>query len=145
MQSEINMLMKVADSMGFTVNTFTHILEGYKLADKMKEHGVGASTFSDWWAYKFVPTAFTPNNDNQNDRWEIVGLDSKYPTNSVRIFNRWGELLFESVEGKYSNNEWDGTYNGEALPVGSYYYIIELAKYNSNEPINGTVSIIRLK
>ena len=92
-----------------------------------------------------IPTAFTPNNDNQNDRWEIVGLDNKYPTNSVRIFNRWGELLFESVEGKYSNNEWDGTYKGEALPVGSYYYIIELAKDNSNEPINGTVSIIRLK
>ena len=92
-----------------------------------------------------IPTAFTPNNDNQNDRWEIVGLDTKYPTNSVRIFNRWGELLFESLEGKYSNNEWDGTYKGEALPVGSYYYIIELAKDNSNEPINGTVSIIRLK
>ena len=49
-QSEVNMLMKVADSMGFKVNTFTHILEGYKVADKMKEHGVGASTFADWWA-----------------------------------------------------------------------------------------------
>ena len=92
-----------------------------------------------------IPTAFTPNNDNQNDRWEIVGLDSKYPTNSVRIFNRWGELLFESLEGKYSSNEWDGTYKGETLPVGSYYYIIELAKDKSSEPINGTVSIIRLK
>ncbi len=51
-QSEINMLMHVADSMGFKVNTFTHILEGYKVADKMKAHGVNASTFSDWWAYK---------------------------------------------------------------------------------------------
>ena len=51
-QSEINMLMAVADRMGFKVNTFTHILEGYKVADKMKAHGVNASTFSDWWAYK---------------------------------------------------------------------------------------------
>lgn len=51
-QSEINMLMHVADSFGFKVNTFTHILEGYKVADKMKAHGVAASTFSDWWAYK---------------------------------------------------------------------------------------------
>lgn len=51
-QSEINMLMHVADSFGFRVNTFTHILEGYKVADKMKRHGVGASTFADWWAYK---------------------------------------------------------------------------------------------
>jgi imidazolonepropionase-like amidohydrolase len=51
-QSEINMLLGVADRLGFRVNTFTHILEGYKVADKMKAHGVGASTFSDWWAYK---------------------------------------------------------------------------------------------
>ena len=51
-QSEINMLMKVAEKFYFKVNTFTHILEGYKVADKMAEHGVGGSTFSDWWAYK---------------------------------------------------------------------------------------------
>lgn len=61
-QSEINMLMHVADSFGFKVNTFTHILEGYKLADKMKEHGVGASTFSDWWAYKFEVMDAIPQN-----------------------------------------------------------------------------------
>ena len=47
------MLMKVADQFGITVNTFTHILEGYKVADKMAEHGAGGSTFSDWWAYKY--------------------------------------------------------------------------------------------
>jgi imidazolonepropionase-like amidohydrolase len=52
-QSEINMLLHVADKFGFKVNTFTHILEGYKVADLMKAHGVvGASTFSDWYAYK---------------------------------------------------------------------------------------------
>ncbi len=51
-QSEITALMRVADKFGFTVNTFTHILEGYKVADKMKAHGSSASTFSDWWAYK---------------------------------------------------------------------------------------------
>ncbi|MEC9209387.1 MAG: amidohydrolase family protein [Bacteroidota bacterium] len=61
-QSEINMLMHVADSMGFTVNIFTHILEGYKVAKKMKEHGAGASTFSDWWAYKFEVNEAIPYN-----------------------------------------------------------------------------------
>lgn len=61
-QSEINMLMHVADSMGFTVNTFTHILEGYKVADKMKAHGVGGSTFSDWWAYKYEVIDAIPYN-----------------------------------------------------------------------------------
>jgi imidazolonepropionase-like amidohydrolase len=51
-QSEVNMLMKLSDSLGFRVNTFTHILEGYKVADKIKTRGIYASTFSDWWAYK---------------------------------------------------------------------------------------------
>ena len=62
MQSEINMLMHVADSMEFTVNTFTHILEGYKVAEKMKKHGAGGSTFSDWWAYKFEVNDAIPYN-----------------------------------------------------------------------------------
>ena len=51
-QSEITELMRVAEKFGFKINTFTHILEGYKVADKMKAHGSNASTFSDWWAYK---------------------------------------------------------------------------------------------
>ncbi len=61
-QSEINMLMKVADQFDFNINTFTHILEGYKVADKMKAHGVGASTFSDWWAYKWEVRYAIPYN-----------------------------------------------------------------------------------
>lgn len=61
-QSEINMLMHVADSLGFKVNTFTHILEGYKVADKMKEHGANASTFADWWAYKMEVMEAIPYN-----------------------------------------------------------------------------------
>ncbi len=61
-QSEIAMLMKVADSLGFKINTFTHILEGYKLAAEMKEHGVYASSFADWWAYKWEVKDAIPYN-----------------------------------------------------------------------------------
>jgi imidazolonepropionase-like amidohydrolase len=61
-QGEINMLMHVADSFQFRVNTFTHILEGYKVADKMKTHGAGASSFSDWWAYKYEVIDAIPYN-----------------------------------------------------------------------------------
>jgi imidazolonepropionase-like amidohydrolase len=61
-QSEINMLMHVGDSLGFQVNTFTHILEGYKVADKMKARSIGASTFSDWWAYKVEVKDAIPYN-----------------------------------------------------------------------------------
>ena len=61
-QSEINMLMKVAEKFGFNINTFTHILEGYKVADKMVAHGAGGSTFSDWWAYKYEVNDAIPYN-----------------------------------------------------------------------------------
>lgn len=61
-QSEINMLMKVADSFGFKVNTFTHILEGYKVADKMAKHGAAGSSFADWWGYKYEVYDAIPQN-----------------------------------------------------------------------------------
>ena len=61
-QSEINMLMHVAEQFGFNINTFTHILEGYKVADKMARHGAGGSTFSDWWGYKWEVRYAIPYN-----------------------------------------------------------------------------------
>lgn len=71
-QSEINMLMKVAESFNFTVNTFTHILEGYKVADKMKKHGVAASSFADWWAYKYEVMEAIPHNGSILNRMGVV-------------------------------------------------------------------------
>jgi imidazolonepropionase-like amidohydrolase len=61
-QSEIVSAMKVAEKFGFTFNTFTHILEGYKVADKIKAHGAAASTFSDWWMYKYEVVDAIPQN-----------------------------------------------------------------------------------
>mgnify|MGYP000894735833 CR=1 FL=1 len=61
-QSEIMGSIEVAKKMGYRYNTFTHILEGYKVADKMKEHGSNASTFSDWWAYKMEVQDAIPYN-----------------------------------------------------------------------------------
>lgn len=61
-QSEITGAMEVADKMGYHYNTFTHILEGYKVADKMLAHGANASTFSDWWAYKMEVQDAIPYN-----------------------------------------------------------------------------------
>ena len=61
-QSEITSSMEVANKMGYKYNTFTHILEGYKVADQMKAHGANASTFSDWWAYKMEVQDAIPYN-----------------------------------------------------------------------------------
>lgn len=76
-QGEINMLMKVADRHGFRVNTFTHILEGYKVADQMAKHGVAGSTFSDWWAYKYeVNEAIPFNGALMHERGVLTAFNS---------------------------------------------------------------------
>ncbi|MBK7938867.1 MAG: amidohydrolase family protein [Lewinellaceae bacterium] len=69
--------MRVAEQFGFRINTFTHILEGYKVADKMAKHGVGGSTFSDWWAYKYeVYEAIPYNAKMMADRGVVVAINS---------------------------------------------------------------------
>jgi len=87
-QGEINMLMHVADSFGFRINTFTHILEGYKVADKMKQHGVGASTFSDWWAYKFEVMEAIPYNAALLSRAGIVTAVNSDDAEMARRLNQ---------------------------------------------------------
>ncbi len=89
-QSEINMLMKVAERFGFRVNTFTHILEGYKVADKMKEHGVGASTFSDWWAYKWEVRYAIPYNSTIMMREGVVTAVNSDNASLMRRLNQEG-------------------------------------------------------
>jgi imidazolonepropionase-like amidohydrolase len=59
---EILMLLRLADEQGFKIQTLQHVLEGYKVADEIKAHGAGASTFSDWWAYKMEAYDAIPYN-----------------------------------------------------------------------------------
>ena len=61
-QDEILMLTRIAEDFGFTIATFQHVLEGYKVADRLYEHGAGASTFSDWWQYKYEVIDAIPYN-----------------------------------------------------------------------------------
>ncbi len=76
-QSEILMLMRLAEEFGFKVATFTHILEGYKVAREMKQHGAHASSFSDWWAYKFeVYDAIPQNPAIMHEQDVVVSINS---------------------------------------------------------------------
>ncbi len=61
-QDEILMLMRVAEDFGFRIGTFQHVLEGYKIAEEIAKHGAAASSFSDWWAYKFEVYDAIPYN-----------------------------------------------------------------------------------
>jgi len=82
-----------------------------------------------------IPTVFTPNGDGTNDKWIIEGIHL-YPEVIVEIYNRWGDIIFES---NGYNEPWDGTYNGKELPISSYVFIIDLR--DGNEPIQGIVTI----
>jgi imidazolonepropionase-like amidohydrolase len=102
-QSEILMLMNVADKMGFKVNTYTHILEGYKVADKMKEHGVGASTFADWWAYKFEVNDAIPYN---GAIMHNAGLVVAYNSDNAEMSRRLNQEAAKAVKyGDVSEEE----------------------------------------
>ena len=93
-QSEINMLMHVGDSMGFKVNTFTHILEGYKVADKMKERGIYGSTFSDWWAYKMeVQEAIPYNGALMHDMGILTAFNSDDEEMARRLNQEAGKAV----------------------------------------------------
>lgn len=94
-QSEINMLMKVADSLGFKVNTFTHILEGYKLADKMAKHGVGGSSFADWWAYKMEVHDAIPYNAALMHR---MGVTVSINSDDAEMARRLNQEAAKTVE-----------------------------------------------
>ena len=85
-QSEILMFLRLAEQFDFTVTTFTHILEGYKLADEMAKHGAGGSTFADWWGYKFeVYDAIPQNACLMNQRGVLTSINSDSPDLQRRL------------------------------------------------------------
>ena len=76
-QDEIFMLARLAQQFGFRIGTFQHVLEGYKVADELAAHGAGASTFSDWWGYKYEVVDAIPHNGTLMwDRGVVVSFNS---------------------------------------------------------------------
>jgi len=86
-------------------------------------------------------TGFSPNGDSFNDKWVIRHAEEYGERIHVKVFNRWGEPVFES-RGYGGSDEWDGTRNGRPMPVGAYYYIIDVDDGKS-KPYTGTVTILR--
>jgi gliding motility-associated-like protein len=86
-----------------------------------------------------IHSGFTPNSDNINDVW-VIGNLQNYPSIEVWVYNRWGEELFYS---QGYNQPWDGTYNGESLPIGTYYYVIDFNKPGFQLTTDGPVTILR--
>jgi gliding motility-associated-like protein len=73
----------------------------------------------------YIPSAFTPNNDGVNDVAEVFAINPK--SFSFKIYNRWGELVFESYD---VSNKWNGTFKGEDCPQDNYSYILDVTMQN---------------
>ncbi len=84
-----------------------------------------------------IPNAFSPNGDGINDRWEIGNLVD-YPKNTVDVYNRFGRLVYRSAG---LTRAWNGKSEGKELPVGTYYYVINLN--DETKPITGYVVILK--
>src|SRR5690606_8535935 len=77
---EILMLMRIAERYGFRIDAFTHVLEGYRVADEMAKHGAGGSTFSDWWMYKLEAFEAIPYNAAiMHEKGVLTSLNSDIP------------------------------------------------------------------
>ncbi|MFK8044475.1 MAG: gliding motility-associated C-terminal domain-containing protein [Crocinitomicaceae bacterium] len=88
----------------------------------------------------WVPEGISPDGDSKNDIW-ILEFNEDFPNLEVSVYNRWGELLFYDNTGY--TIPWDGTYNGKTLPVGTYYYVVELNSELYPEPFVGPLTIMR--
>jgi len=88
-----------------------------------------------------IYSGFSPNSDGINDKWKITNAIQYGERIKVKVFNRWGEPVFEST-GYGGTQEWDGTRKGKLMPIGAYYYIIEVSDGKS-KPYTGTVTILR--
>jgi gliding motility-associated-like protein len=85
-----------------------------------------------------VPSnVITPNGDGKNDYWKIEYIEL-YPSATVQVFDRTGRIVFESTG---YDTQFNGTFNGKMLPIGSYFYVINLN--NESEPMKGFLDIIR--
>ena len=89
-----------------------------------------------------IPNTFSPNGDGINDTWEILGIE-KYPDVFIQIYDRWGQLVFQT-NGYPPSKRWNGTsMNDRELAPSAYYYVINLRSDEFPEPIKGHVSIVR--
>ena len=84
-----------------------------------------------------IPNAFTPNGDLKNDLWNIIALNT-YFNASILVYNRYGQTVFKSTG--YAR-QWDGTFEGKPLPVGAYFYMIDLK--TESPVLKGVISIMR--
>ena len=97
-----------------------------------------------WNNCLFIPSVFTPNSDGINDLWDIYNIELYEPDVTVKIFNRWGQLVYESYNTEYSQNLWNGiNMKGKNVEIATYYYVIEVGSSNNQKKYTGYVVVKR--
>jgi gliding motility-associated-like protein len=122
-------------------STYGNLVEGvYEVAVSDTSgcsYEVGKVTLNDSFLdCVLIPTAFSPNSDGINDKWEIRNFDN-YPGAQVQVFNRWGQPVYSAISGQ---DPWDGTFDGKFVISGPYLYYVNLK--NDTDPYTGTVTVV---
>jgi gliding motility-associated-like protein len=126
-------------STGSIISNITNGIYSVTVTDMNLCSVIGTTDLISIWDHCLqIPNAISPNGDGLNEVWNL-GFTEMYPMMEVRIFNNWGQLIWESARGY--THPWDGTSNGRPLPVDSYFYIINLN--DGTEPVTGHVNIIK--
>lgn len=115
--------LTIADQFGCT-DTYTTTVTIKTIASEIKQ---------------LIPNMITPNGDGKNDVWRLDFIDVFFPKADIEIYSRWGERIFKSLG--YSN-AWDGSYKGDPLPVGAYFYVIKLNN-PENEVYKGSITLLK--
>jgi gliding motility-associated-like protein len=120
-------------------NVFTNISEGEHTIYIKDQNGCGI--VEETITIVGIPKFFTPNGDDVNDTWQIVGANTDLnQIESLLIFDRFGKIMLQSYSGSFS---WDGNYKGNPMPSSDYWYIVKFRQDNSNYEIKGHFALKR--
>jgi gliding motility-associated-like protein len=128
--SDPNSLTPVVNPTNSTIYTL-HVTSANSCGDD------SSSVFIKVYKTITIPNTFSPNGDGINDLWNIEALVT-YPDCLLQVFDRYGQQVYKSTG---YNKAWDGRYNGQVLPPGTYYYVLDLR--NDTPKISGWVLIVK--
>ena len=111
----------------------------YQISDSLGQTSIANIVITIVCDKVLVFNGISPNGDGKNDTWHILGIE-QFPENEVRVFNRWGNQVFEQT-GYTNANAWDGTWNGKDLPDGTYFYILNLGGLSGK--LEGYLQVLR--
>jgi gliding motility-associated-like protein len=129
-----------ANPVSSAIQTITYMVTGTDVSGCISTDSVLVTVVPSY--VFFIPNAFTPNNDGNNDNLEVFGNKEAWKQFEVKVFNRWGEKVFESQD---PNFKWDGTYQGRSSNPGVFVYLVKLVYLNNytDKVYTGTVTLIR--